>query len=93
MAVQDEALRRVLSGITAERVKALMIELARVPSPLTELDEAEPRLTRFIDTAVEPRLRSHGISVDRNHLTRRVRQPEYRKIPPVRFKSAGNIID
>jgi len=59
---QDEALRRVLAGITSERVKSLMIELARIPSPLTELLEAEPQLRRFIDTAVEPRLRQLGLT-------------------------------
>jgi acetylornithine deacetylase/succinyl-diaminopimelate desuccinylase-like protein len=59
---EDKALRRVLSRITAERVKSLMIELARVPSPLTLLLEAEPQLRRFIDTAVEPRLRQAGIA-------------------------------
>jgi succinyl-diaminopimelate desuccinylase len=59
---RDEALRRVGYRITAERVKSLMIELARVPSPLTELLEAEPQLRRFIDTAVEPRLRQMGIA-------------------------------
>jgi acetylornithine deacetylase/succinyl-diaminopimelate desuccinylase-like protein len=59
---QHEALSRVLSGITAERIKSVMIELARIPSPLTELLEAEPALRRFIDAAVEPRLRPLGIT-------------------------------
>jgi acetylornithine deacetylase/succinyl-diaminopimelate desuccinylase-like protein len=57
-----EALSRVLSGIAAERIKSVMIALARIPSPLTELLEAEPRLRQFIDTAVEPRLRQLGIT-------------------------------
>ena len=52
----------VLAEITAERAKALMIELARVPSPLTPLLEAEPKLREFIDTAVEPRLREMGLT-------------------------------
>jgi acetylornithine deacetylase/succinyl-diaminopimelate desuccinylase-like protein len=56
------ALNTVTSLITAERAKALMIDLARVPSPLTELLEAEPKLREFIDTAVEPRLREIGMT-------------------------------
>ena len=66
---QDEALRRVLAGITSERVKSLMSELARIASPLTELREAEPQLRRFIDTAVEPRLRQLGLTdIRRDHM-------------------------
>ena len=45
-------LNAVTASITAERVKALMVELARVPSPLTEKLEAEPQLRAFIDKAV-----------------------------------------
>lgn len=52
----------VMSLITAERAKALMVELARVPSPLTALFEAEPQLRMFIDKAVEPRLREMGLT-------------------------------
>jgi acetylornithine deacetylase/succinyl-diaminopimelate desuccinylase-like protein len=52
----------IMAEITAERAKALMIELARVPSPLTPLLEAEPKLREFIDTAVEPRLRDMGFT-------------------------------
>jgi acetylornithine deacetylase/succinyl-diaminopimelate desuccinylase-like protein len=52
----------VTSLITAERAKALMIDLVRVPSPLTELLEAEPKLRAFIDAAVEPRLRAIGVT-------------------------------
>jgi acetylornithine deacetylase/succinyl-diaminopimelate desuccinylase-like protein len=59
---QDETLGRVLSRITTERVRSVMIELARIPSPLTELLEAEPKLRAFIDCAVEPRLRQWGIT-------------------------------
>ena len=54
-------LSAILSHITAERAKALMVALSRVPSPLTELMEAEPQLRAFIDAAVEPRLRAMGI--------------------------------
>jgi acetylornithine deacetylase/succinyl-diaminopimelate desuccinylase-like protein len=59
---RDAALSSILPLITADRAKALMVELARVPSPLTDLMEAEPQLRQFIDTAVEPRLRECGIS-------------------------------
>jgi acetylornithine deacetylase/succinyl-diaminopimelate desuccinylase-like protein len=55
-------LTAIIARITADRAKALMIELARVPSPLTELLEPEPKLREFIDTAVEPRLRAMGIA-------------------------------
>jgi acetylornithine deacetylase/succinyl-diaminopimelate desuccinylase-like protein len=48
--------------ITTERSKALMVALAQVPSPLTELFEAEPKLREFIDVAVEPRLRDMGMT-------------------------------
>jgi acetylornithine deacetylase/succinyl-diaminopimelate desuccinylase-like protein len=59
---RDKALSAVTALITADRTKALMVELARVPSPLTELLEAEPQLRAFIDTAVAPRLRAMGIT-------------------------------
>jgi acetylornithine deacetylase/succinyl-diaminopimelate desuccinylase-like protein len=58
----SQDLNAATSLITAEHAKALMIGLARVPSPLTELLEAEPRLREFIDTAVEPRLRDMGLT-------------------------------
>src|SRR5256886_6719483 len=59
---QQEALSRILSRITAERIRTVMVELARIPSPLTELLESEPKLRAFIDTAVEPRLRQFGMT-------------------------------
>jgi acetylornithine deacetylase/succinyl-diaminopimelate desuccinylase-like protein len=59
---QHQALSHVLSRITAERVRSVMVELARIPSPLTELLESEPKLRAFIDTAVEPRLRQFGMT-------------------------------
>jgi acetylornithine deacetylase/succinyl-diaminopimelate desuccinylase-like protein len=55
-------LNAVMPLITAERAKALMVALAQVPSPLTELFEAEPKLREFIDAAVEPRLRDMGMT-------------------------------
>jgi succinyl-diaminopimelate desuccinylase len=54
--------RTVTAGIDKQRVKALMIALAQMPSPLTELLEAEPQLRAFIDSAVEPRLRAMGMT-------------------------------
>ena len=41
-------------------VRALMVELAKVPSPQTELFEAEPLLRTFIQTAVAPRVAAMG---------------------------------
>jgi acetylornithine deacetylase/succinyl-diaminopimelate desuccinylase-like protein len=58
----DPALTAVTAAIDKERVKALMIALAQVPSPLTELLEAEPQLRAFIDSVVEPKLRAMGIT-------------------------------
>src|SRR3954468_2266435 len=58
----DHALNEVTSLITEDRAKVLMVELARVPSPLTKLLEAEPQLRAFIDTAVETRLRQIGFT-------------------------------
>jgi acetylornithine deacetylase len=48
--------------ITAERCKALLVDLVRVPSPQTALMEAEPQLRAFIETAVAPRLRAMGVA-------------------------------
>jgi len=58
----SQGLDAVTALITAERTKALMIDLARVLSPLTPLLEAEPKLREFIDVAVEPSLREMGIT-------------------------------
>jgi acetylornithine deacetylase/succinyl-diaminopimelate desuccinylase-like protein len=62
MSEQTHDLGTIVSRITADRAKARMIELVRVPSPLTELKEAEPNLREFIDTAVEPLLRGMGVT-------------------------------
>jgi acetylornithine deacetylase/succinyl-diaminopimelate desuccinylase-like protein len=59
---QDAQLTALAGGITAERIKALLVELARATSPLTDLLEAEPKLRAFIDSQVEARLRSMGIT-------------------------------
>jgi acetylornithine deacetylase len=55
-------LATVVAQISPDRIKALLIELARVPSPLTDLLEAEPKLRAFIDSEVERRLRRMGIN-------------------------------
>ena len=62
MESQGDLLERVVSRITAERIRSVMVELAKIPSPLTELLEAEPQLRAFIDTAVELRLCRLGIT-------------------------------
>ena len=56
------ALDAVLPLITADKAKALMVALAKVPSPLTALFEAEPQLRAFIDVAVEPQIADRRIS-------------------------------
>ncbi|HEY7299124.1 MAG TPA: M20/M25/M40 family metallo-hydrolase [Xanthobacteraceae bacterium] len=57
----DRELSAVVARITSERIKAVLVELARVPSPLTGLFEAEPKLRAFIDSQVEARLQRMGI--------------------------------
>ena len=59
---QNDQLNAVTALIATDQAKSLLVELARVPSPLTELMEAEPKLREFIDTAVEPHLRDMGIT-------------------------------
>lgn len=53
--------RQLAAGLSRQRCKELLIDLVRVPSPQTELLEAEPQLRRFIETAIEPRLRALGV--------------------------------
>jgi acetylornithine deacetylase len=48
--------------ISRQRAKELLIELVKVPSPQTELLEEEPLLKEFIKKAIEPRLRTMGLS-------------------------------
>ncbi|MBK19338.1 MAG: hypothetical protein CMM52_10945 [Rhodospirillaceae bacterium] len=50
------------NAISTDRVKDILVELVKVPSPQTDKFEAEPLLAEFIRTAVEPRLREMGIS-------------------------------
>lgn len=60
-----QSFQPIAERITAARCKQLLVELVRVPSPQTELMEAEPLLKTFIATAVEPRLRAMGIEAIR----------------------------
>lgn len=53
---------RLNALITPERCRQTLIDLVRVPSPQTDLMEAEPLLLAFIAKAVEPRLRAIGFS-------------------------------
>jgi acetylornithine deacetylase len=58
-AESEQRLKRKLeAALSREACKQLFVDLVRVPSPQTALLEAEPQLRRFIETAVEPRLRT-----------------------------------
>ena len=48
--------------VSRARVKQLLIDLVRMPSPQTALLEEEPLLKEFIAKAVEPRLRAMGFT-------------------------------
>jgi acetylornithine deacetylase/succinyl-diaminopimelate desuccinylase-like protein len=48
--------------VSRARVKQLLIDLVKVPSPQTQLLEGEPLLKEFIAKAVEPRLRAMGFT-------------------------------
>ena len=62
----DAATRAKLNAaITLDRAKQVLVDLVRVPSPQTELLEAEPLLRDFIDKAVEPRLKPLGFAAIR----------------------------
>jgi acetylornithine deacetylase/succinyl-diaminopimelate desuccinylase-like protein len=63
MAMDPTAIKTLLDArISRARAKELLIALVKVPSPQTELLEAEPLLKEFIRTAIEPRLRAMGVS-------------------------------
>jgi len=52
-----------------QRVQDLLVDLVRIPSPLTDLQEAEPQLRAFIGSAVAPRMAPLGAtSVQRDPL-------------------------
>ena len=54
--------RTIADSISTDRVKDILVELVKVPSPQTDKFESEPLLAEFIRNAVEPRLREMGIT-------------------------------
>jgi acetylornithine deacetylase/succinyl-diaminopimelate desuccinylase-like protein len=62
MASISDRLAYLRRAITIDKCRQLLIDLVRVPSPQTALMEAEPLLRKFIETAVEPRLRAIGFA-------------------------------
>lgn len=57
-----QVLERLGHSITPQRCRDLLVELVKIPSPQTELLEAEPLLHSFIRQAMEPRLRAMGFA-------------------------------
>ena len=54
--------KTITDAISTDRVKDILVELVKVPSPQTDKFESEPLLAEFIRNAVEPRLRKMGIT-------------------------------
>jgi acetylornithine deacetylase len=54
--------KTIANAISIDRVKDILVELVKVPSPQTDKFESEPLLGEFIRNAVEPRLRDMGIT-------------------------------
>jgi acetylornithine deacetylase/succinyl-diaminopimelate desuccinylase-like protein len=54
--------KTIANAISTDRVKDILVELVKVPSPQTDKFESEPLLAAFIRNAVEPRLREMGIT-------------------------------
>ena len=54
--------KTIIDAISTDRVKDILVELVKVPSPQTDKFESEPLLAEFIRNAVEPRLRKMGIT-------------------------------
>ena len=54
--------RRLASKLSYERSRTVLQELLRVPSPQTDLLEAEPQLREFIRTAMIPRMAALGFT-------------------------------
>ena len=54
--------KTIADAISTNRVKDILVELVKVPSPQTDKFESEPLLAEFIRNAVEPRLREMGIT-------------------------------
>ena len=53
---------RLAAQLSPARCRDLFLDLLRVPSPQTELLEAEPQLRAFIVREMEPRLRAMGLT-------------------------------
>ena len=61
MSINPDRIASLLApNLSQAAVRSLMVELAKVPSPQTELFEAEPLLRTFIQTAVAPRVKAMG---------------------------------
>lgn len=61
MSMSSDRIASVLAPhMSQTTIRALMVELAKVPSPQTALFEAEPLLRAFIKTAVAPRVEAMG---------------------------------
>jgi acetylornithine deacetylase/succinyl-diaminopimelate desuccinylase-like protein len=61
--MEEPDIKKLLDArVSGARVKQLLIDLVKVPSPQTHLLEEEPLLKEFIAKAVEPRLRAMGFT-------------------------------
>ena len=61
--MKEPEIKQLLDArVSRARVKQLLIDLVKVPSPQTQLLEDEPLLKEFIAKAVEPRLRAMGFT-------------------------------
>jgi acetylornithine deacetylase/succinyl-diaminopimelate desuccinylase-like protein len=61
--MDHQRIREALSPhLSRQAARDLMVDLVRVPSPQTDLLEAEPQLRVFIMTAVAPRLQAMGVT-------------------------------
>lgn len=58
---QDPLARQLAAHLSRDRVRTLFQELVRVPSPQTDLLEAEPQLREFMKVALMPRLQALGM--------------------------------
>lgn len=62
MASEDAVIKAAVEPLLSrDAVRQLMVDVARVESPQTELMEAEPLLRRFIASEVAPRLAAMGV--------------------------------
>jgi acetylornithine deacetylase/succinyl-diaminopimelate desuccinylase-like protein len=58
----DRLAERLMPYLSRGRAQALLQELVRVPSPQTELLEAEPQLRAFMQAALMPRMQALGMA-------------------------------